>query len=269
MHVPRRRGVASACAACLLLLSALAPVTCEVAEDSGAQAEIDELDLESLDSDDDEEDDVGESAEPEPVYTVDFDQDMPEELRLTRMNVCLAGASARMQSNAEAVSGLAAQLVDQRPGMSMEQATNSVFFTWMMTCYMNINDEDAKSAGEGNAEVLKDINLYEPNAQNKRNAQSASKRQWDFLVGVVKEHMGKMNGARKAQDKGQSQQGSGQRPVQEPPAPASGSKASILLLVVVFGIIGVVTIFLMRKEKEDREEKERKKSCKKDKKKSH
>ena len=27
--VPRRRGVASACAACLLLLSALAPVTCE------------------------------------------------------------------------------------------------------------------------------------------------------------------------------------------------------------------------------------------------
>jgi len=267
MHVPRRRGVASACAAGLLLLSALAPVTCEVAENSGAQEDIAELDLGSLDSDDDEEDDGGETAEPEPV---DFDQDMPEELRLTRMNVCLAGASARMQSNAEAVSGLAAQLVEQRPGMSMEQATNSVFFTWMMTCYMNIDDEDAKSAGEGNAEVLKDINLYEPNAKNKRNAQSASKRQWDFLVGVVKEHMGKMDGARKAKEKGQSQQGSGQRPqVQEPPAPASGSKASILLLVVVFGIIGVVIIFLMRKEKEDREEKERKKSSKKEKKKSH
>ena len=96
----------------------------------------------------------------------------------------------------------------------------------VLRCYMNINDEDAKSAGEGNAEVLKDwpefqwvgkalevsttlvdttcfhhvpqhkihklpfhhvqqwtqpyealhcqdINLYEPNAQNKRNAQSA------------------------------------------------------------------------------------------------
>eukprot|EP00435_Cladocopium_sp_Y103_P066233 s246_g28.t1 len=267
MHVPRRRGVASACAACLLFLSALAPVTCEVAENSGAQDDIDELDLGSLDSDDDEEDDVGESAEP-----VDFDQDMPEELRLIRMQVCLAGATARMQSNAEAVSGLAAQLVDQRPGMSMEQATNSVFFTWMMTCYMNINDEDAKSAGEGNAEVLKDINLYEPSAENQHTAQSASKRQWDFLVQVVKEHMGKIDAARKAQDrKGQSEpQGSGQRPqVQEPPAPASGSKASILLLVVVFGIIGVVTMFLMRKEKEDREEKERKKSSKKDKKKSH
>jgi len=26
----------------------------------------------------------------------------------------------------------------------------------VLRCYMNINDEDAKSAGEGNAEVLKD-----------------------------------------------------------------------------------------------------------------
>ena len=265
-----RPGVAGLC---VLLLSAWEPVLCEVAEDSSAQADLGDLDLGDLDSDDDEEEDdepAGDSAEP-----VDFDQDMPEAQRLMRMKVCLAGASARLHSNAEAVSKLAQQLVESRPGISLDQATNSVFFTWMMTCYINIADADAEAAAQGNADVLKDVRLYEPNPESPPVAQTASRRQWNFLIDVVKEHMSQQDAALKAQDrkdrqKSQSDSGAGQPPpVQEPPVPSSGSKASILLLALVFGIIGLGTMFLMRKEKEEREEKERKKSSRKDKKKNH
>ncbi|CAK9028173.1 Methyltransferase-like protein 7A (Protein AAM-B) [Durusdinium trenchii] len=138
-------------------------------------------------------------------------------------------------------------------------------------CYMNIGEERAQQAADGDAEVLKDLRLYEPNPENVYNAQSASRSQWSFLIDVVKEHVADQEAALKAQEKAQrsssgssGSSNSGQMPpVQEPPTPSAGNKASILLLAVVFGIIGLATMFLMRKEKEEQERRKAKKEKKK------
>eukprot|EP00434_Breviolum_minutum_P039828 symbB.v1.2.035376.t2/scaffold4747.1/size35473/3 len=81
-------------------------------------------------------------------------------------------------------------------------------------CYINIADVDAEAAAQGNADVLKDVRLYEPNPESPPVAQTASRRQWNFLIDVVKEHMSQQDAALKAQDrkdrqKSQSDSGAG------------------------------------------------------------
>ncbi|CAJ1344503.1 unnamed protein product [Effrenium voratum] len=246
------------CRACaLLVLGLLCEAQDAAPQSQEAKTDLDDLDLGDLDADDEDE---GEEAGGAPAE--DFDKDMPEEDRSLRMKVCLGGAMQRLHSNAEAVSKLASQLVEQQPGMSKDQATNSIFFTWMMTCYMNIPEETVKS---GDADSLKDARLFEPNPAAAQSSQSASRKQWALLEDVLKEHMEKQQEMLKSrQAEGQKQKessGQSQPPVQEPPA--GGSKLYMLLaLGFIFGIMGLGTMLLVQKEKQEKEEKEKKKDKK-------
>ncbi|CAJ1399652.1 unnamed protein product [Effrenium voratum] len=106
------------CRACaLLVLGLLCEAQDAAPQSQEAKTDLDDLDLGDLDADDEDE---GEEAGGAPAE--DFDKDMPEEDRSLRMKVCLGGAMQRLHSNAEAVSKLASQLVEQQPGMSKDQA---------------------------------------------------------------------------------------------------------------------------------------------------
>ncbi|CAE7472456.1 Mettl7b [Symbiodinium natans] len=238
------------------------PPETAAAETAKGAADDADLDLDDLEGDDDEDDlevdGASEGGEPE---ADDFDKDMPEEDRTMRMKICLAGAMARLHTHSEEVSQLAAQLAER--GLNKQQAMNSIFYTWMITCYVKIPDADAKAAADGNSDVLKDAQLYEPPAK-------ASNRQWALLETVLKEHVEKQQEAMKKQEQqkaqGQSQQsrpGAGQAPQEEHPSPGSGSKLYMLLaLGFIFGIIGLGIMLLMQKEQSERNERDRKKDKK-------
>mmetsp|Transcript_39222 Transcript_39222/g.73145 ORF Transcript_39222/g.73145 Transcript_39222/m.73145 type:complete len:261 (+) Transcript_39222:67-849(+) len=245
---------------------ALSDPAADAAETAAPAKEEDaDLDLEDLENDDDEDDLEAEGLGDGGELEEDFDKDMPEEDRTMRMKICLAGAMARLHSNQEMVGQLAAQLAE-RGGLSKEQAMNSIFYTWMITCYKNIPDADAKAAASGDSSVLKDAQLYEPPTR-------ASTRQWNLLESVLKEHMQMQQDAMQKQEQqkaqSQSRPSGGQQAPQEAPSPGGGSKLYMLLaLGLVFGVIALAIMLLQQKERNERNEREKKKDKKASKKKA-
>merc|ERR1712190_3714 len=71
----------------------------------------------------------------------DFDLGMPEEDRKKQMNACFIHTVTRMQSNREEVERTVQEIVQsqQSQQLTQQQAINSLMFSWMMTCYMNID----------------------------------------------------------------------------------------------------------------------------------
>ncbi|OLP89702.1 Methyltransferase-like protein 7B [Symbiodinium microadriaticum] len=137
-----------------------------------------------------------------------------------------------------------------------------------LECYVKIPDADAKAAADGNSDVLKDAQLYEPPAK-------ASNRQWSLLETVLKEHMEmqqealkKQEEQKKAQSQSQQSRNAGQTPQERPAPSGSGSKLYMLVaLGFIFGVIGLGIMLLMQKERSERDEKDRKKDKKASKKK--
>mmetsp|Transcript_76990 Transcript_76990/g.106958 ORF Transcript_76990/g.106958 Transcript_76990/m.106958 type:complete len:263 (+) Transcript_76990:93-881(+) len=261
------RGLSVACLVLLAQLALSASPETNAAETAKGVADDADLDLDDLENDDEDDLDEVDGASAGEPEADDFDKDMPEEDRTMRMKICLAGAMARLHTHSEEVSQLAAQLAER--GLNKQQAMNSIFYTWMITCYVKIPDADAKAAADGNSDVLKDAQLYEPPAK-------ASNRQWSLLETVLKEHvemqqeaLKKQEEKKKAQSQSQQSRNAGQMP-QEPPAPGgSGSKLCMLVaLGFIFGVIGLGIMLLMQKERSERNEKDRKKDKKASKKKA-
>eukprot|EP00931_Biecheleriopsis_adriatica_P076477 TRINITY_DN50174_c0_g1_i1.p1 TRINITY_DN50174_c0_g1~~TRINITY_DN50174_c0_g1_i1.p1 ORF type:complete len:255 (+),score=70.43 TRINITY_DN50174_c0_g1_i1:91-855(+) len=229
---------------CLLLLTPLTLVPIAAGEE---QDEDLDLDLEDLETDDDD----GEEPDPDPAFggapVEDFDLDMPEPQRVRRMQTCLTALQFRMQKQPELLTQFADQLVQSRPEIGKEQAMNSVFFTWLMSCYMKVTDADLN---EFSSSKSMDEKVFEPSSDMPQTPQTASKRQWELLEAVMKEQQQFLE--QKQQQRAQQQQQPGKQapPPTEEVSSGPGSKLfSVLALAGVFGALGIATMFLVSKEK--------------------
>lgn len=125
---------------------------------------------------------AGSEASEPPVE--DFDQNMPMDQRLQRMRACLMYTSVRMQTMREEVDEIVRQIQEMRQS-SKEQAISSIVFTWMMTCYMNI-DADAVENLDPEREVPAEI--FASNREGApQQVSQASRKQWQLLESVLAE----------------------------------------------------------------------------------
>jgi len=212
----------------------------------GSDLDLDEDDLD--DFEDESEDSAGRGAAME-----DFDLEMPEEQRKTRMRACYAHTVHRAQTYQDQLQAAIQQMVEANSGQqrTQDQAANSVIFSWMITCYMNINDHGIKAAVAGTPlqpEVEQDIFSHHP--EKRQQANQASQRQWQLLELVLMEQ----------QSAQQQRQGMDPRTGPGAPGVAGSSmtgQSQMLYILVVFGIIfgvgAIVVLRLMRGESQDRD----------------
>jgi len=252
------RGLLSWALVLLLGLAALSFAEESAAGGAAADPDGTDLDLDEDDLDDDDESEdasggMGMGAGQGPPVD-DFDLDMPEEERKTRMRACLAHTMSRAQAYQEQLQAAVKQMVEENRGAQMtpEQAANSIVFSWMISCYMNIEDDGIKAAVSGTPlppEAEQDLFSHHP--ERGQQANQASQRQWQLLESVLLEHKAS-----------QPQRDPQRDPRVDPRAQAAaGSSMSgqtgALYILVVFGVIfgaGAIGVLrLMRSEAKDKE----------------
>lgn len=146
-----------------------------------AAEEGEEIDLDDLDDSDMAEDEQG-GTPPGPVE--DFDKDMPQEVRMRRMQVCLHFTVARFGVYKEQVAQAVRDIVANQE-TSEEQAVNSLLVSWMMMCYINLDDGVVKEAERAGALTTEqDLALFTP-AKEGQTPATASQRQWELLEEAV------------------------------------------------------------------------------------
>merc|ERR1719453_1523275 len=100
----------------------------------------------------------------------------------------------------------------QAHNMKEDQAMNALLFTWMMTCYMNVEESLVSQAlGKPYGTPLpapedKEEELFSTNPNAKQTAQQASQVQWKLLEGVLKENSPKQNPNQQQQQQQQQRQ---------------------------------------------------------------
>lgn len=237
----------------------------------------DDLDLEDLE---DESAAPGEGVGPDGSPVEDFDLGMPEEDRKKRMSACYVHTINRAQHRRTELQQTAEQVVKQHggPEMTPDKAINSIVFSWMMSCYMNIDASGMKEAIVGKAPTQElEQELFAPREDRPQQVPQASRRQWSLLEQVLTE----MTKEQAEQQKQQQQQqkssssssgrtGAGGAPAPQPPAYTGGGpllsglsgQSQAIYVLVVFGVIFGVSILgvmrLMKSEQEGRSSKNRK-----------
>jgi len=248
----------------LLLIPGFLPLAVVRAQ----EPESDLGDLEELEDDTEEA-----SAEEAQASVEDFDLGMPEAEQNLRMSACFALTMNRVKANKEQVATMAKEIASQQETMTAEQAMNSILFSWMMTCYMNIETSEVDQVSSGSQlESATEDSIFSMREGKTQTAQTASKRQWKRLEGVISEHM---DGQKENKKQQQQQQSSSGRRTEEtrkgsgydvPGAGMSGSTQALYILAVFGGIFGLGGLAVMRLSKSG-EEGSSKKSAKADKKK--
>lgn len=223
---------------------------------------------------DDDLDDDSFDATPEASAVEDFDLTMPEEDRRKQMEACFGFATARVEMRSEELQAAVKENME-RHSVSLEQAINSIVFSWMMSCYMNINPEDIREAGKPISEA-EEARLFTPNPKKTQQVHQASQRQWELLQSVLMDQTKKKQEEQKEQRK--AQQKSSAIPEATPPIQmASGppSQTGWLYVLVVFGMLfglGALGVArLVKSEKDEanaRQKKKEEKEAKKGKKKA-
>lgn len=188
-----RREAAAVLLTCLLLTPSFG------ADDAAADGPDDpddldaDLDLGDIDDlgdegfDDGDPDAGGQGGFPE---VDDFDLGMPETDRKKQMEACLIHTTNRVQARREQMEQTIKEIMSSPQGQQMEQnqAMNTLMFSWMMTCYLNIDRENVKQAvktGEISDEVEQEI--FAPKADRPQQVNSASARQWELLQSVLRD----------------------------------------------------------------------------------
>lgn len=214
-----------------------------------ARAEDDDFDddLSDLDLDDQEAD--GSAAgggapqgmgQAEPVE--DFDLGMPQEDRKKRMSACFGYTLGRLQSKQEEMTEMVKGIMEHHK-MKQDQAMNSLLMTWMMSCYMNVEEDAVKSASGkslGTPMPLSEEEDSEMFAHQKQGApqtvQQASQAQWGLLESILKEHQLKNP---------QGAQGPRGQPQMAAPGSSMDSQTGMIYVLVVFGVLfgaGVIAV---------------------------
>lgn len=251
----------------------------EAQEDAAGAADSD-LDLDDLELEADDADatnlgtldEAGQRAAPEPVE--DFDLSIPMADRQKRMNACFGYTQGRIQFRKDGMKDAIQGMVEQHK-MKEEQAMNALVFTWMMTCYMNIDEAHIQEGGNnlpGKPIEVTDGNeqeLFEQRPDSTQTAQQASQVQWELLKETVQKGVPQQPQQRQSQQQSQwkqeSKPGRGQQQQQQRPSPAdplggamAGPNGFLYILVmfgIIFGIVGLALCYLLKVEGNQKEEK--------------
>lgn len=240
----------------------------------GAQAQ--EAGDEDLDLDDDLEDDGGSLPGTESVDDMqqpaveavdDFDLGMSEDQQKGRMGACFSFTLGRVQARKELMEQTVKEMAAAHK-MKPEQAMNALLFTWMMTCYMNIEDSVVQQVADKPIgtplppdELEEEMFGVKPDAP--QSVQQASKRQWTLLESTLQEHAQRNPKTGRAEGNKQQQQKQGGQQSRQPQNSPLGSNmdkpTGILYVLVVFGVIFgagmLVVLKLMQNDKENSKDK--------------
>jgi len=250
------------------LFLALAVFGVVYGDDDDAEADDGDLDLEDLDDD---------SAAPAEEKVEDFDLGMPEEDRKKRMSACYIHMMNRVQHRRTELQQTVEQLMKEhghREDFTQDKAVNSIAFSWMMSCYMNVDATGMREAILGKAASQElEQELFTPQ-QDRQQVPTASQRQWELLQQVLADSEKDRQQQQKTQQQ-QQKSSSGQSGGSTTPPPQqagymgggpllsglSGQSQAIYILVVfgaIFGagILGVMR--LMKSEEEGRSSKNKK-----------
>jgi len=239
------------------------------ADDEAPAPADDDFDIEFDGDDDDFEDEPAEvpgmatyggmpTEDTEPVD--DFDEDISEGERKKRMISCFTHTTNRAKSRREEVTKVVGEMTQQHQ-MTQQQALNSVFFSWMMTCYMNIDADMPEAKEESAMDEHTEQHLFSV-PQGPQSVQKASKRQWSLLESVLVEQQATGDPRLNQGGGGASQQQARRAPAEPPPG-----GANYLYLLGVLGVFFGVCALLVMKLKSYETSNEKVKKEKKDKKK--
>lgn len=197
----------------------------------------------------------------------DFDLGMPEEDQKAQMNACFFHTMNRVRARRDQLEATVKEMTaNQQSQMSPEQALNTLIFSWMMSCYMNIDAAGMKQASSGqSASPELEQDLFSQRTDRPQQVHQASRRQWQLLESVLMEQQ-------KQQDPRGASEGAGARSSGSVPLSGLSGQSQFLYIFVVFGIVfglGFIALFrLIQHEKtgRDKSSKSQKKADKAEKK---
>lgn len=189
----------------------------------------------------------------------DFDLELSEDDKTTRMGTCFSYTIGRMQARRDMMMETAKQIMEQH-GVHDQQAVTAVLSNWMMACYMNIEsaeiDEASGTKFGAPIEVAanREEEMFGMSPSAKQTAPQASQRQWSLLQTILKEHSRNVpqnDPSPQQQQQQQQRQESGdtQSPRGQPQLLGSGmdTGTGFLYMTLVFTVLfGVGTIVVLK-----------------------
>merc|ERR1712032_72444 len=157
---------------------------------------------------------------------------MPEETRKRRMTVCFALTQSRAQSNRDALEATIKEMRKQH-NMMPNEAANAIVVSWMMACYMNIDEEGMAGSLPTQQD---DTDIFSDNRDRPQRASQASARQWKLLEEVLMVF-------REQQGQKYDQM---ERPLGESPSGFSGPTQTLYFFAVFGVIFGALTLGVAR-----------------------
>lgn len=208
--------------------------------------------LEDLDDLDDEELETapGENADGM-AFGEEVDKDLNETQQKERMQACFLYAMRRVQKRREEMKKQVAEMLVEHTEMTQEQALQTMIITWMMTCYMII---DQKEVTDKTAFTQQNVNLTDADEHRvftpqtplvEQQVNSASQRQWTLLREVMveqtKKHAEFMEKASEHAEKlkKQQEQAKSQSYIASPEAPPPQKLGMTYVLCAFGGIFGL------------------------------
>jgi len=243
-------------ALCLALL--LTALSGAADGDAAADAADDDLDLgDDLDEDADLEADFADAeadAAPDMPPVEDFDLGMSDSQRKAWLRVCYVHtvnrAQARRQELNHAVKEMMASAEARAQQMSEEKTLTTLVFSWMMQCYMNIDDATAQEGAIlGSFKEELERALFAPRADRPQQVQQASSRQWELVSSVMAEEQQKMQ--QQGRPGGGSPEGAAPG-IGLVGAGLSGQSQALYIgavFTVIFGLGAITVLRLSRSEK--------------------
>lgn len=238
------------------------------ADDAGADGDAD-IDLDDID---DLDEDPGEGEAAAPVE--DFDKDMPEADQHRRMTGCFKYTVRRTALRKDWLETTVTEMVaNPEQELTKEQAVNTIVFSWMMTCYLNIVDEYVDSTTSIQEELTTDEErvAFTPNPERNQQVKQASSRQWELLKTTLTEEGKKQGVVKDPQAKkdtsGFTQSTSYQNKPSMPQVtktvkaeePKPKKSSGILYVMLLFGgIFGLILLGVQRLSKAEEEVKTKK-----------
>jgi len=225
--------------------------------------DLDDVDLDLKDLENDEIEEMPNGGFGLPTTgdgTNDFDLGMPEDDRKKAMKACLEYARSRMDTRRSHLDDMLKALTEAN-GMKPEQALNTVVFSWIMGCYMNIDQRGVDEGVPGVALTEEnEAKLFGERPDRPQKVAQASPRQWKLLEEILSE----------AQEQAKAKRSSQQSKPKSPKKPKasksdskgifgmSGSTQAIYMVLVLGFIFGLGTLAVARlRRDETSEERER------------
>jgi len=125
------------------------------------------------------------------------DKDFTETERKERMQSCFLYAMRRVTKRREEMKQTVQEMMVTHKEMSQEQALQTMIITWMMTCYMIIDQKSVADKTSFNSENFnltdeEETKVFTPtSALVEQQVNSASQRQWTLLREVMMEQTSK------------------------------------------------------------------------------